>query len=481
MAEEFRFEDPGEGIHEGEIVKIHVSQGDRVADGDIVLTVETDKAAVDVPSPVAGTISEIRISEGDIVEVGDVLMVFDAGGRTEKDGPKERDREPARSKRDEEPESDEKDQEDEKGEEDGAKKAEADGRRDAQRPSGRTNGSAGEGRDTRSNGHGPVPAAPATRRLARELGVALDDVEPSGPHGRVTAEDVQRAAEGGARAEREPDDERREDRRGAGDRRKRAQAVGGSDLAPLGAAPLPDFEQWGEVERRPLRSIRRATAKRMARSWAEIPHVTHQDAVAIADLERFRKAHASAVEQAGGKLTLTVLVMKALIAALKEHPRFNASLDADAEEIVLKRYYNIGVAIDTEAGLYVPVIRDADRKSLIELSTELVALAEKARVGELGPDDMRGGTFTITNVGPLGGRAFTPIINHPEAAILGLARATMEPHVEGDLDDHEIGVRLMLPICLAFDHRINDGADAARFMSTLIERLSDSESMVLHL
>jgi pyruvate dehydrogenase E2 component (dihydrolipoamide acetyltransferase) len=242
---------------------------------------------------------------------------------------------------------------------------------------------------------------------------------------------------------------------------------------------LPDFAKWGEVERQKLRSIRRATAKHMARSWAQIPHVTHQDVADITELEAFRRRHAAEVEQRSGKLTLTVLAVKAAIAALKEHPRFNASLDPDAEEIVLKRYYHLGVAIDTEQGLMVPVLREVDRKSIVDLAAELSELAERARNNELKREEMAGGTFTITNVGPLGGTAFAPIVNYPQVAILGLARARWEPVVEGDPEDFAIVPRLRLPLCLAFDHRVVDGADAARFTRMVADSLADVESFAL--
>jgi pyruvate dehydrogenase E2 component (dihydrolipoamide acetyltransferase) len=233
------------------------------------------------------------------------------------------------------------------------------------------------------------------------------------------------------------------------------------------------------VEEVPLRSVRRATAREMARAWAEIPHVMHHDFADVTALERFRRAHADAVAEDGGKLTLTVLVLKALAAALRAMPRFNASLDAEGETIILKHYCHIGVAVATDQGLLVPVVRDVDRKSLRELAVELTEQAHRARAGELERDAMQGGSFTLTNVGGIGGRLFTPIIRHPEAAILGLARARLTPTATGELDAPQISARLHLPLCLAFDHRLNDGAEAARFMNHILDSLQDPESLLL--
>ncbi len=299
-----------------------------------------------------------------------------------------------------------------------------------------------------------MPATPAVRRLARELGVDLDAVDASGDDGRVRADDVRAAA--GKSETGKPE-------------RSRDAKDGG----------LPDFDRWGDTERVELRSIRRSIARRMARSWREIPHVTHQDEIDITDLERLRRAHADEIAERGGQLTLTPFFVKALVAALKEHPRFNASLDADRAEIVLKDFYNIGVALDTDRGLLVPVIHHADAKSIADIAIELAELAAAIRGGRASRDQLRGGTFSLTNVGSLGGTQFSPIINHPEAAIFGTARARLQPVVVGDLDDNSIEVRLVLPVCVTFDHRINDGADAARFMESVKGVLSDPETLML--
>jgi pyruvate dehydrogenase E2 component (dihydrolipoamide acetyltransferase) len=313
-----------------------------------------------------------------------------------------------------------------------------------------------------------VPAAPSTRRLGREKGIDLHDVEPSGKKGRITAEDVEAAAssQGGGKS------------RGG---RRQAAADGGSQLIPGGAPQpnMPDFTQWGETEREGLATIRRATAQNMARSWEQIPHVFHQDIADVTELDRFRRAHADAAEDEGGKLTLTVLVMKALVGVLREFPRFNASLDAENEEIIYKRYFNIGLAVATDHGLLVPVIRDVDQKDLIQLAVETVDKARRTRDGDIQGQEMMGGCISLTNPGPMGGSSLTPLINYPQVAILGMGKARLDPVVTGDMDNPKIAPRLHLPLILGFDHRVNDGADAAQFVTTLMNRLKDPESLLL--
>jgi pyruvate dehydrogenase E2 component (dihydrolipoamide acetyltransferase) len=437
MAKEFRLQDPGEGIHEVEIREVLVAQGDSVDEGQGVLVVESDKAAIEVPAPWSGIVQDIRVEEGGIAEVGDVLMTFETDAEDAADeSPREEEAAAPTEDRDRE----------EPGE-----SAEPEETAREPRPSGET--------------ERPLAASPVARRLAQQHDVDLHEVEPTGPHGRVLADDV-RAAAG-------------EQREAGAAKEERAKAPSERPSRERRAPGLPDFAQWGEVERQKLRSIRRATARHMARSWAEIPHVTHQDVADVTALDAFRRRHAADVEERGGKLTLTVFALKAAVAALKEHPRFNASLDADAEEIVLKRYYHLGVAIDTEQGLMVPVLREVDRKSIVDLAVELAELTECTRNNGLEREQMAGGTFTITNVGPLGGTAFAPIVNHPQVAILGLARARWEPVVEGDPEDFAIVPRLRLPLCLAFDHRVVDGADAARFTRMVADTLADVEAFAL--
>ena len=287
-----------------------------------------------------------------------------------------------------------------------------------------------------------VPAAPSVRRLAREIGVDITEVRGTGPGGRITQQDVKdhsrkRAIEGAARG----------------------RMAGG-----VIAVHLPDFTRWGAVERKPMTGIRRKTAEHMQEAWT-IPHVTNHDRADITNLEALRKQFSKQVEVAGGKLTMTAIAVKIVASALKSFPQFAASLDLAKQEIVYKEYVHIGVAADTERGLLVPVIRDADKKNIIQIAVELSQLAERARARKLGMEEMEGSVFTITNLGGIGGTSFTPVINSPEVAILGMSRASWEPvFVDGKFEP-----RLLLPLSLSYDHRLIDGADAARFLRWLCD------------
>ncbi len=445
MSAEFKLPDLGEGIHEGEIVSILVNQGDQVEEGDPILEVETDKATVEIPSPFTGAVEKISVQVRDVVHVGDVLVTFSDGAAPPKQEPSSASAKPEK-------------EEDEKAKAEGEEPKKKPPEQPKPEPS-------KQGREeAKTTEQGPVPASPATRRLARELGVDLHRVTPSGPSGRVTSEDVKAFS---AQAEATPT--RQE---------KAARPV----EAPSTKAPtLPDMGKWGEVERIPLRSVRKATARQMALAWAQIPHVGSQEIADITQLDALRKKHKQEIEELGGRLTLTVFALKAAVAALKKFPRFNASLDMESEEIILKKYYHIGVAVDTPDGLIVPVIRDVDRKSIRELAVELFELSQRTRDRKIKLEEMQGGTFTITNIGPLGGTAFAPIINYPEAAILGLARASWQPVVQGDVEngDYEIKPRLILPIMLSFDHRVLDGADAERFLIEIVKALEDPERLLM--
>jgi pyruvate dehydrogenase E2 component (dihydrolipoamide acetyltransferase) len=468
VAQAFRLPDLGEGIHEADIVDILVSEGDEVEEGQEVLTVETDKATVDIPSPTTATVEEIHVAPDQLVQVGDVLITFSGGqeGAEPEEEGEVPEREAAPPQQEEGPPPQE-------GEERAAPSGEP-GKSQEEAPM------AG-----RAHRQGPVPASPSTRRLARELEVDLREVPPSAPAGRVTAEDVRAFAEGGQeapqRASKPGAGAAPEEREGTPRRRERPSVRPSEISAPA----LPDFTRWGPVERVPLRSVRRTIAQRMARAWSQVPHVSHQDVADITELEELRQRCRRRVEEQGGQLTLTALAMKAAVAALREHPRFNASLDPEAQEIVLKSYYHLGIAVDTEQGLIVPVIRDVDRKSLTELAIELAKLAERTRQGQASLEDLSGGTFTITNVGPIGGTAFLPIINYPQAAILGMARARWQPAVlqvdDGEEQLPRIVPRYLLPLVLSFDHRIVDGADAARFMRSIVSMLEDPDKLLLSL
>jgi pyruvate dehydrogenase E2 component (dihydrolipoamide acetyltransferase) len=429
MAREFKLPDLGEGIHEGEIVEVFVSPGDAVREGDPLMEVETDKAVTAIPSPATGTVAQVRVKAGDVVHVGDVLVVFEAAGASDE----------AAARR-EKPAPPREDRPKEATEEAPAERA--------------------------SEGRRPVPAAPSTRRLARELGVDLRAVEGSGPEGLVTAADVRRAAEGG--------------RTGPPER----TAPEAETAAPVGlpsAPELPDFSRWGPVERVPLKSVRRATARQMALAWSQIPHVSNQDNVDVTDLEALRERLKAGVEADGGRLTLTVFALKAAAAALKRFPQFNASIDMQGGAVILKRYVHIGVAVDGERGLLVPVVRDVDRKSLRELALELHRLVGKAREGKLAVEELQGGSFTITNAGAVGGGHFSPIINYPQAAILGMGRARWQPAVRPSATAAPAIVpRRIMPLVLCFDHRVADGADAIRFMRTIAACLEDPEQLLLN-
>ncbi len=426
MPVEFKLPDLGEGIHEGEIIEVLVKAGDRVEDGQTVLIVETDKATAEVPSPVTGTVREVRVKSGQTVRVGEVLIVFLKEGESE-----EQTKAPP-SKTVEE-------------------------KRETQLP------------------EGPIAAAPSTRRLARELGIDINKVKPSGPGGRVTPDDVHAFAESAGRpeAEKAPIEAKIPSGPPLGKGREKKPPE------PSEAPALPKFDWTGPVERIPLRSVRRTTAKHVAAAWSQIPHVTHMDVADLTELEAFRHKHKQQVEAQGGALSMTVFAMKAAAAALKKFPRFNSSIDMESEEIIIKHYHNIGFAVDTERGLLVPVIRGVDCKSIFDLAIELKDLAEKTRQGQATKDDMSGGTFTITNVGPMGGTGLCPIINYPEVAILGMAQARLRPMVIGDEKKYEIIPRLMLPLSITFDHRVLDGAEAARFLNTIIESLENPEDLLM--
>ena len=324
----------------------------------------------------------------------------------------------------------------------------------------------------------PVPAAPATRRLARELKIDINLVSPTGPGGRVMPEDVHRFVdEGGAPAPAAAAVEHVPAKKVADDAAFAEFAAHASATIPfLEIEPLPDFSADGPVEIEALRSIRRKVARKMVTSMALVPHVAHMDEADVTDLDAFRKREKERRSGgAGGNLTLLAFVMKAVTAGLREAPAFNASLDPFKEEIIYKKYYNIGFAADTGRGLVVPVVNDTDTKSIVQVADDIYEKAVLAREGKLGPEFMRGGTFTITNIGPLGGTALMPTINYPEVAILAMGKVQEKPVVR----DGQIVVRKMLPLTLAFDHRIADGADAARFVAELVRQLSDPNLLLM--
>lgn len=424
MPREFKLPDLGEGVHEGEIMAVHVSPGQTVNEDDIIFEVETDKAAVEIPSPYTGVVSEILVAVGDTVKVGAVMLRFDTGAdQPEKAKPSSTMDQPKVQQGDDD-----------------------------------------SGSQTSGPHQQPVPASPATRRLAREMGVDLRAVKPTGKGGVVTADDVRAAQTDRKSIAVEAD-------------RPRQRPSTTNDIHPPPVV-LPDFSQWGSVERVPFRSLRRATANHVVTAWATVPHVSSQDSIDVTRLEAFRQKHTTEIEAAGGKLTMTVFALKAVATALKTYPQFNASLDVDNEEIIYKHYYHIGVAVNTPDGLIVPVIRDVDRKSIKELAIELQECVKKTRDRKISRESLRGGTFTISNAGAMGSGIFTPIVNFPEVAILGMGQARMQPIVDTK-DGNRIVARLMMPVVLCFDHRIADGAGAVSFLRVLIDALEDLDALLL--
>jgi pyruvate dehydrogenase E2 component (dihydrolipoamide acetyltransferase) len=472
MPRPFALPDLGEGLTEAEIITVLVQEGQEIAEDAPLLEVETDKAHVEIPSPMSGRVERVHVQAGQTVHVGEVLVTFadadgaraTAGAATQGNG--------ARSTRDEVA---------------AARDLLNIGRETRTAAAGGGATASESGSVTAPPAHiGPVPATPATRRLARELRVDLRAVPGSGPAGRVTDDDVRRAAEGARRAA-EPERARREPApaRAAAERPETRRT---DDEPPPGVAkplatagleppPLPRFEQWGPVEREPLSHLRRTIAERMTLSATIVPHVTHFDRVDITELDAIIRANEARAREHGVALTLTSFILKAVTLALVRHPVFNASLDAARGEMILKRYHHLGVAVAMDRGLIVPVIRDVDRKSILTLARELAALAQRVREGKATLDDLRGGTFTVTNIGALGGTGAIPIINYPEVAILGVARGRQEAVVR----DGQIVPRLMLPITLTFDHRVADGADAARFAADIVRLLEHPDQLLLEL
>jgi len=437
---EFKLPDLGEGIHEGEILKWHVSVGESIKEDEPLVEIETDKAAVTIPSPRGGSIITLNGNNGDIINVGNVIAVIDDGSGESVSVAEEVDRKPEKPlKKVTKPEA--------------AcpiiVEAAADGR--------------------------PVPAAPATRRLARELGIDINTVPATGPAGRVTHDDVKAFAEGGVA----PISGSAVDSAKTGKIAEAEFAAHASSAIPfLDIDPLPDFSKEGTIEIEKLRSIRRKVAHRMTTSKVLVPHVVHMDEADITLLDNFRRAEKVRHEgQPGGNLTILAFIIKAIVIGLKEYPMFNASLDPFKEEIIYKKYYNIGIAVDSNRGLIVPVIKGADNLSIMEISRQIISLAERARTGDVNVSELNGGTFTITNVGALGGTGMTAAINYPESAILGMGRAQDKPVVRNG----EIVIRKMLPLSMSFDHRIADGANAARMITGLIERISDPNRLLMEI
>ena len=438
---EFKLPELGENISQGDLVRLMIAPGAKVSEGQPVMELETDKAVVEVPSSVSGIVKEVKVKEGEKIKVGQVIFTLEGGVAAPP---------PARTSN--------------------APVEHVTGQHGARlafqaaiRAEGKTEEQALPpdqpqpaapifsmpaqlGKVAGTEHRQAIPAAPHVRRLAREIGIDIYEVKGTGPGGRISEDDVKICAKALLSAA--------------------ASATQAPPLAGHFAQPkLPDFAKWGKVERVSMRGVRRKTAEHLAEAWNTIPHVTQHDRADITELEQLRARFAPKAEEAGGKMTVTAIALKVCSAALKVFPQFNASIDIEKEEIVYKQYINIGVAADTDRGLLVPVIRDVDKKNIVELAVELSQLSKKARDKKITPEDMQGGTFTITNLGGIGGVGFTPIVNHPEVAILGLSRSRIEPEwINGKFEP-----RLILPLSLSYDHRLIDGADAARFLRWIAE------------
>lgn len=474
MTVEFKLPDLGEGIHEAEIIAVKVKEGEMVKEDQIIFEVETDKAVVEIPSPHAGVVASIPVAAGQTVKVGCVMIAYDiaakgqaapaAGASAQTATPVAPQSAPQSAP---------------------VKQAVAAGNNGAQ------------AQPAAKAASGPVPATPATRRLARELGIDLHQVNASGPAGRVLKEDVMAYAAGSLESRIQPSGSSASTANATVNKSQGASATtapsmkdkyGGTsgDAAPLIAlggnnSPVeyPDFAKYGDVERLPLKSIRRKIAMNMTQAWTHIPHVTHFDEANVTELSSLVTKYEKefAVRSGDNKVrpTLTVFTIKALASALKLYPQFNSSLDENTGEIIIKHYYNIGVAVATERGLIVPVIKNVDQKSFYDIAVELADIAAKTRAGKIELERLQGGTFTLTNIGAIGGTSMSPMVNFPEAAILGMARASQKPIVK----DGQIVIGTILPLAMSFDHRLADGAEAAYFVQHVVKLLEDPFKFVL--
>ena len=432
---EFKLPELGENIHQGDLVRLMISPGAIISEGQPVMELETDKAVVEVPSPVSGMVKDVLVAQGDKIKVGQVVFTLEPGATSQ-------------------PHAQQTSRADE------SHQHEQQAFQAAIQSEGRTEEEALPPDQPRSapvatfsmpldldraagvEHRGPVPAAPHVRRLARELGVDIHNVPGTGPGGRISEDDVK-----------------------AYTKTLLVSGIGTAAATHLKQPALPDFSKWGKIERVSMRGVRRKTAEHMWEAWSAVPHVTQNDKADITELEQLRTRFGPKAVEAGGKMTVTAIALKVCASALKIFPQFNASIDMEKEEIVYKQFINIGVAVDTDRGLLVPVIRDVDKKNIVELAAELTQLSKKARDKKLAPADMEGGTFTITNLGGIGGTGFSPIVNYPEVAILGLSRSSMEPvWMNGRFEP-----RMVIPLSLSYDHRLIDGADAARFLRWIAE------------
>jgi pyruvate dehydrogenase E2 component (dihydrolipoamide acetyltransferase) len=473
---EFTIPNLGDGVAQGDVLRVLVKPGDTVAVDQPVLELETDKATVEVPINVGGTIKEIRVKAGDKVKPGQAVLSIDDTKESEEPAKEAKgaEEEPAKGTKapEEAPKAEAKEVPEERTKSDreparGAKgPAAAADRPEEQEKKRAPVVDIRERQATAPPAAAPTvppvpstataPAAPSVRRVAREIGVDISQVTGSGPNGRITEEDVKTFA------------------------RQILSSMGGGAIAP-GARPgaatpgLPDFTKWGEVERKPMSGVRRKTAEHLSNAWSTIPHVTQFDKADMTVLEEIRPKYAAEVERQGGKLTVTAVVTKIVATALRKFPQFNASIDMATSSIIYKKYVHVGIAVDTEHGLLVPVVRNAEQKNIVQIAVEIQQLAEKAKARKLSLDEMSGGSMSITNLGGIGGTAFTPIVNWPEVAILGISRGA----VEAVFKDGQIVPRQMLPLSLSYDHRVIDGADAIRFLRWVVEAIEQPFTVML--
>lgn len=433
---EYRFPELGEGLHEGEIIKMHIKPGDKVTDDDIIMEVQNDKAVVEVPCPVNGTVQEVFTKDGQVCRVGEVVAIIDAEGEVpEQEAPAG----------------------DHGAQEADAAKGSADTTSSpaASSPADAKEGGAGQAAPAAPNKE--VLATPSVRKFAREQGVDITQVNGTGNNGKITREDVEAFKNGGGQAAAP------------------AAAAKAEDKAAAPAAAAAAADPRAEEERVPFKGIRKAIANAMVKSAYTAPHVTIMDEVDVTELVAFRTRMKPIAEKKGTKVTYLPFIVKALVAASRQFPALNATIDEGNNEIVYKKYYNIGIATDTDNGLIVPVIKDADRKSIWMIADAIRDLAARGREGKLAPAEMKGSTISITNIGSAGGMFFTPIINFPEVAILGTGRITEKPVVKNG----EIVAAPVMALSLSFDHRIIDGATAQNFMNYIKSLLSNPELLVM--
>jgi pyruvate dehydrogenase E2 component (dihydrolipoyllysine-residue acetyltransferase) len=479
MVTEFKLPELGEDIESGDVISVLVSVGDIITQDQPVMEIETDKATIEVPSPVGGVVNAIHVKVGQTIKVGQLLLSIDEGtegkedkvvgaskgkakgdaGAKVKEGKNEMSevevKKEAKPKEEAAGESSEETEVEIEGEEmktGSVEKVIPEKQQGEVVVFSRKPKSAAEPEAPRE----VAAAAPSVRRLARELGIDINQVPGTGPGGRISEDDVKNYA-------------RYVIARGIESKPETQPAL------TFATQTLPDFTKWGEIEREPMNNVRRKTAESMGFAWMTIPHVSQHDKADITGLEELRKNFGKKAEEVGGKLTITAILLKILASALKVFPKFNASVDMVNSEIIYKKYYHIRVAVDTERGLLIPVIRDVDKKNILDLSVELAQVSEKARNRKLTIEEMKGGTFTISNLGGIGGTYFSPIIYWPEVAVLGVSRSKLEPI----FTDGQFKPRLVLPISLSYDHRVIDGADGARFLHWVVEAIEQPFRLIL--